>query len=540
MRSQVFLPDSRSLSVDSVSVDGESGKVEVVVHSTNDCAKCPRCGKKSSRVHSHYLRQLTDLPWQGVSVHLTWRSRKFFCRDEQCTQKIFTERLPEVARPHARRSERLSLAVRCIGIACGGEGGSRLAKRLGMKFSPDTLLRETRCTLISKRRTPRVLGVDDWAFRKGQRYGTVLVDRENNCVVDLLPDRDPNSLVVWLQNHPGVEIISRDRGDCYIKGATEGAPQATQVADRFHLMQNLREALARVIARHSKQVREAAQQQSKCPINPVVLSDPGNQIRKIPPSETQLPSFASQRRQDRYREVMALYHQGISQREIAIRFNLSRSTVRRFVQSGSYPERAPRPSHSHADGCVEYLWERWKQGCQNVTQLTKEIRERGFTASYYSVRRRVSSWRNGIETTSKSPPARTNIESPNQLSWMVFKDDLNLTKDQRTFKDRVFGQCPEIAEAWRIATGFIHLFKRKAGHDLPAWIDAASHDTTPRELRSFAKGILRDSSAIAAAIALPWSNGQTEGQVNRLKTLKRQMYGRGAFDLLRIRYLTST
>jgi transposase len=381
------------------------------------------------------------------------------------------------------------------------------------------------------------LGVDDWAFRKGQRYGTVLVDLENQCPVDLLPDREPSSLVAWLQDHPGVEIISRDRGDCYTKAATEGAPEAIQVADRFHLMQNLREALARLIARHSKEVcdvvRQRADHQADTDIpNETALISCNESI-----TETKAPTLASQSRRDRYSEVMTLYEQGISQREIATRLHLSRSTVRRFVQSGSYPERATRPSTSHADGCAGYLWDRWKQGCHNVKQLTKEIQDRGFTASYYSVRRRVSAWRKHADASRDSPPAPANKESPNQLSWLVFRNDADLTMDQRVFKESVLDQCPEIAAGWKIANGFIELFSVKVGNNLPVWIDEAMHASVPRELRNFAKGVLRDSSAIAAAIMLPWSNGQTEGQVNRLKTLKRQMYGRGAFDLLRLRFL---
>jgi len=237
--------------------------------------------------------------------------------------------------------------------------------------------------------------------------------------------------------------------------------------------------------------------------------------------------------------VTTLHQQGIPQREIARRLNITRATVRRFIQADCYPERATRPSSSHADSCVDYLWGRWKEGCHNITQLTNEITERGFIASYHSVRRRVSQWRRNVDPQSKSPPVRSNRESPKQLSWMVFKTDESLSDDDRSFKATVFEQCPEVAKGWSVASGFIDLFKRKVGQDMQAWLDCAMHATVPKELRNFAKGILRDSSAIVAAITLPWSNGQTEGQVNRLKTLKRQMYGRGSFELLRQRFLSA-
>jgi len=193
-------------------------------------------------------------------------------------------------------------------------------------------------------------------------------------------------------------------------------------------------------------------------------------------------SVASQKRRERYLEVTTLYQQGIPQREIARRLNITRSTVRRFVQADEYPERTTRPSSSHADPCVDYLWERWKEGCHNVMQLTNEITERGFRASYYSVRRRVSQLRRNAEAHSKSLPVRTNQKSPKQLSWMVFKTDEDLSDDDRSFKAMVFEQCPEVAKGWSIASGFIDLFKRKVGQHMQTWLEGAMHETVPKEL----------------------------------------------------------
>lgn len=220
MRLQSLLPDKKRLHLDHVFIDDEKCMVEVAVRSSAKEARCPKCGQASSRVHSRYRRCLADLPWQGFSVVLTWQTRRFYCRNKECVQKIFTERIPEIAAPHARRTERLSLALRCIAFSCGGEGGSRLADRLGMVLSPDSMLRELRRMSVQPKPVPQVLGVDDWAFRKRRRYGTVLIDLERGSPVDLLPDRNADSLKQWLKEHPGVEIISRDRADCYIKGAT--------------------------------------------------------------------------------------------------------------------------------------------------------------------------------------------------------------------------------------------------------------------------------------------------------------------------------
>src|SRR5262249_42136728 len=176
------------------------------------------------------------VPWQGRAVLIMWRARRFFCLATACPRQTFAERLPEVAAVSARTTARLHETHRLIGQALGGEPGSRLAAPLGLPTSPDTLLRRVRRGPLSQQPAVRVLGVDDWAWKKGQRYGTILCDLERRRPVDLLPERSADSFAMWLKAHPGVEIISRDRGDEYIKGASQGAPRAVQVADRFHLL----------------------------------------------------------------------------------------------------------------------------------------------------------------------------------------------------------------------------------------------------------------------------------------------------------------
>lgn len=538
MRVNALLPDKKSLRLDGVRMDDENRLVEVVVRSIAQRACCPKCEGSSSRVHSHYSRRLADLPWQGLSVVLHWKTRRFFCTDAECPQKIFTERLPQVAASSSRRTDRLAVAVRSIALACGGECGSRLANRLGMKISPDSLLRETRRVALPKMPVPRVLGVDDWAFRKGQRYGTVLIDLERGNPVDLLPDRHAESLKKWLTEHPEVEIISRDRGDCYIKGATEGAPHATQVADRFHLAKNLREALFRLIERRSAQVRSAIEQthnqklvetQTK-PTRSVV--DSGDDQSERPASR------ARQRRHQLYQSVKQLHEQGVSLRGIARHLGIHRSSVRRFVQADGFPERAVRQYPSTTDPVIDFLRKRWNEGCQNARQLTREIQQQDFSISYDSVRRRVSKWRTA------SVRARRNVQRPpprpssRRLSWLLLKDDGELSEKERSLKESVLSQCSMISDGVRTATEFQELFRQGVGKRLSRWLTRAAQKSVPSELRRFAFGIKRDAAAVRAAITLPWSNGPVEGQVNRLKTLKRQMYGRGNFDLLKLRFLS--
>lgn len=307
-----LLPDRSGLRCHQVAIGSD-----VIIIEASSCgptARCPECGQPSSRMHSRYVRTLDDLPWQGRKVQLRWRSRRFFCDATECTRRIFTERLPSVAGRHARATDRLGTAHFCIAMVCGGESGARLADRLGMSTSPDHLLRLLRRLTLPAPPTPRVLGIDDWALRRGQRYGTILCDLERHKPIDLLPERSTQRVRAWLAEHPGVQIISRDRGDEYRKAATEGAPQATQVADRWHLLHNLHEALVRVADRHQRQALAAAQQVlAKTRPAPETSASPScspavpNRLTRA----EQHKGASRQRRLLRYQRVLKLHRQGV-------------------------------------------------------------------------------------------------------------------------------------------------------------------------------------------------------------------------------------
>lgn len=230
--------------------------ITLVVKTTAAQALCPRCQRRSSRLHSRYVRRVADLPWHGVTVRLELHTRRFRCLNSLCTQRIFCERLPRVVAHYARKTVRLNAALELIGFATGGEAGARLARELGLSVSPDTLLRRLRQAAQKETSASCIIGVDDFAFRRGQRYGTLVVDLERRCPIDLLPDREAETLMAWLKAHPGIEIITRDRSKTYARGITEGAPKAIQVADRWHLLKNLREALEKLLKRQLRQQRQ--------------------------------------------------------------------------------------------------------------------------------------------------------------------------------------------------------------------------------------------------------------------------------------------
>jgi transposase len=480
-------------------------------------------------------------------VQLRWRSRRFFCDADDCPQRIFTERLAQVADAHGRATTRMVTALQCVAFACGGQGGARLADRLGMPTSPDRLLRLIRRAATTPSSTPRVLGVDDWALRRDHRYGTILCDLEQHRPIDLLPERSSEGFAAWLTSHPGVQVISRDRGEDYTKGATTGAPQAIQVADRWHLVHNLHEAMVRVVDRHRAAITDAVKAAAPSASVEASESSPATSTNDShPPIKLTQTEQCKQRRRtrrlERYNRLVALRHQGMSLRAIARQEGMHRGTVRRYLNADGFPERATRTYVRRTDSVVEYLRERWQQGCRNAVLLTAELQNINPGVSYTMVRRRVAAWREAKDAgaTPGPKPATSPViqrPSPTRVAWLLVKKDDELEPEQQAFRDHLLANCPELEIAATLCDDFRRLVRDRQAGDLDTWIELATSKLAPSDLCRFARGLTTDLAAIKAALTLPWSNGQVEGQVNRLKLIKRQMYGRAKFDLLKSRVL---
>jgi DNA-binding NarL/FixJ family response regulator len=412
MLTNLLLPWLSWLDLDEICDDGN----RITFHLTSrQKAACPSCDQPSEELHSEYQRKIADLPCAGMAVRLQVQVRKFYCQDRDCPQIVFCERLSSLAAPYARRTERLRSEQRQVGFDLGGEAGTRAAQRQGMPVSADTLLRLVRRTPLSEQPTPCILGVDDWALRKGQVYGTILVDLEQHRPIDLLTDRSADTLAQWLEAHPGVEIISRDRASEYAEGARRGAPDAIQVADRFHLLQNGREMLQRLLARHQAALSAATatsdhmQPPPPLPIDsaPAEASndDPSPQaaILVVDASPIEHESALKQltkteidqelrrtRRHARYDNVRALHGTGMSWRAIARQLGMSIHTVRAYVVADQFPERATRPKvPSKLDPFLPYLRQQLEAGNDNAMQLWRSLRDE---YNYSGSRPLVSRW----------------------------------------------------------------------------------------------------------------------------------------------------
>jgi transposase len=521
-----------------------------LVESSTLDACCPLCNLPSRSVHSRYVRKLADLPCQELRVAIRLQVRRFRCSTPQCVRRIFAERFTFVA-AFARGSRRLQDIHARIGLAVGGEGGARLSNRLAIPTSPDTILRRIRRVPLPPGAPVRVLGVDDWAFRRGHTYGTILCDLERRRAIDLLPERSAESLAAWLKDHPEVEIISRDRGDDYIKGASTGAPQAVQVADRWHLLRNLGDAVRGVVDRLAGKIRRVVE--TVVPTTPVAaLPAPvadGVRDQPVPPEPPEptryrrLQQERRQRRLDRYRQVRELHQQGMSFRAIGRRLGINRATARRLAQAESFPERAPRLTPRRTDALTDYLRSRWDAGCRNAAQLFAELKAKGENVSYYMVRRRLARWheRTALGTAGPGvpPPCRPRF-SPRRVVRLLLKPKAEMTEDERALYERLAQEESALARTAELGRQFRTMVRERQRDALTEWIARSRAPSAPPEIRGFAKGIQEDEQAVRAALHHEWSNGQVEGQVNRLKTLKRQMFGRANFDLLRRRVLLAS
>jgi transposase len=540
-----------------IRTDFDDDTLTLGIATTNPNASCPVCGLETWRVHSRYDRHLAEEPILGHRVCLLMTVRRFFCSASGCPRRIFTEPLDGFAAKQARTTRRLAQTHLAIGSALGGEAGARLAAKIAVPTSADTLLRRVKQAGAPSSGTPKFVGIDDWAWCKGQRYGTIVVDLETNDVIDLLPDRDAATVRTWLEAHPGIELVSRDRSSAYSQAASEAASQAQQVADRWHLLKNVREAIERVFERHLPVITEAlkpadpdpttrADASSRDQPEPAPSTEPVRQESlpaPTPASPRQEAALAKrQRRVGRFERVHELRRQGMPIRQIARELDLSRKSVRRYLRRERCPDWRPgRATRSGMDAHREWIDARIAEGRINASELHGELVSRGVRLSYATVRRyltkRLGRAGKARPRVNAAKPKPAPPPSPKQLSFDWVRRPEKRTVEAQSRLDKIRGASPDLTAALDLADDFAALIRKRTTSTLTEWLLRAEASACP-EVRQFAEGIRRDESAVNAAITTRWSNGPVEGHVNRLKTIKRQMFGRAGFSLLKARVVS--
>lgn len=514
----MLFPHFARLEIDRVVLSGRALRLHA--HVREPTAACTGCRSASVRVHSCYERRITDGAVGGQDSVLHLRVRRFFCESTTCGKKTFVEQIDGLTFRYGRCTVPMRGVWEAIALSLGGRAGSRLSIRQSMGTSRSTLLRLVRALPELPVTGVRVLGVDDFALRRGHHYGTILIDMETSRPVDVLPERSADALAAWLDAHPGVEIICRDRAGCYADGASRGAPLAIQIADRWHLWHNLAEVVERVIARLRA---------SWLPPEPAVVR-----------TETTVPELpegpGAIRTRERHAAVHTLMDKGVSRARIARELRIDTKTVLRFMTAASADDLVESRLRrgSVLDAHASYLAARWAEGCTSTSLLHQELRDRGALVGERTVRRFLLQFRQG------EAPKRPVVPKVKQVARAVLSHPDALTEADAVMLKELRDHCASLDLTCQFVESFAKLLIHRGGQDkLTAWVQEVAAGDLP-ELQTFAAGLRRDWAAVSAGVTLPWSSGKVEGHVNRIKMLKRQMFGRAKPDLLRKRILLTT
>ncbi len=516
----ILLPDLPGFCVEQIERT-EKG-IRITVRATTSSSCCPDCQQASSHVHSYYTRCPMDLPSSGRPISLLLRVRHFRCSNRACPRKTFAEPLPGFLLPYAQRTSRLRENLRQLGEEGGGEAGARLSKKQAMTCSASTILRLLRHGPLPTSPPVKVLGVDEWAWRKGQSYGTILVDLERHIPIDLLQDASADSFAAWLKEHPSVELISRDRGTTFADGANRGAPQAIQIADRWHVLHNLAEALGKVLARHHADLRRALTPEEEHQITAVLDQQDLAHITARSQAE-QLRQARRERRLATFTRVQELSAQGWSGASIARMLGIHKKTAVKYAQAERFPEERSDRGRKLAP-YLPFLQTQWAAGEHTIASLYQAIRVQGYHGSETAVRNYLTALRaeSGAERKPRRyyPPVSKESKhhqraglSSRRATWLVLRRPEDCSSEDLHTLALLKQAHPQVRVACELAQAFAQMLRKRKASTLETWLEGATKSGVP-ELQTFATGIRRDQAAILASLTYEWSQGQVEGQVN--------------------------
>ncbi|MEV4362696.1 ISL3 family transposase [Nonomuraea sp. NPDC049625] len=529
---RMFFPHLAELLVEEVTDHGDY--VLVTAHTSGEPAPCRACGTISSRVHGRYRRLLHDLPAAGRPVLIALTMRRLTCQNPACPVRTFAEPVPGLTQRYARRTNLLRRLLELMALALAGRAASRLLERLGVRVGRDTLIGLVRALPDPEIGQVTVLGVDDFAKKRGHSYATVLINMDTHQPIDVLDDRTADALEQWLRDHPGVQVICRDRAGAYAAGAKAGAPEAIQIADRFHLWQNLCDMVEKTVIACRADLRQphpddaepaqenSGDQQLDNALTPEPMPD------QTPATECRLIV----RTRERYAAVQELAAKGWTISAIARKLRLDRHTIRKFARAESVEDLLTKAT-GRSDLLTPYqpyLLERFRGGCTDAARLTQEIRAQGYRGSPQTVRKYLHPFRSAA-TAAHTPSSAPTVREVTR--WITSHPE-HLTTDDQTRLADLRSRSPRLDATASHVTTFATMMTTLTGtkESLHAWMAAVDADDLPA-LHSFTHGLRRDLDAVVNGLTLPYSSGAVEGNVTRVKNLKRSRYGRANLDLLR-------
>ena len=508
-------------------VEDLDGSVKIVARTGSGPVACRGCGTLSARVHDRYRRCLQDLACGGRPVQVELEVRRLICDNPACPVATFAEQVEGLTARHQRRTAGLRGLLERVALALAGRAGSRLARVLGAAVSRFTLIRLVRAMPDPEIGQVTVLGVDDWAKRRGQSYASVLVDMDSHRVIDILPDREAGTFADWLRAHPGVQLICRDRAGGYALGAREGAPGAQQVADRWHMWDDLGDYVKKTVAAHHGCIKDhyAVLEQAAADQAP----DPQQTAGQATAAHAENRARVVRARQ-RYEQVQKLKAEGKRIAAITRELRLAPGTARRYFHAESADELVAASLAgwpSMLDDYKPHLHQRWNEGCTNIGQLHREVKALGFRGSYATVYAYLAPFKGKA-----APPAVPGPPKVRHITSWIRRRPGNLDAGEQLKLTQVRAACPHLDALRGHVEEFAKMLTGRHGERLDAWIAAVRADDLPH-LHTFANGLERDHAAVLAGLTLPYSSGAVEGKVCKIKFLKRLMFGRASYDLLR-------
>jgi transposase len=500
--------------------------VIVHLHASSPTAACPQCGTTGSRVHSRYQRTIADVALGGRCLVLKLLVRKWLCPDASCPQRLFAERFPGVVQRYARMTDRLIETLQAVGVTTNATDGARLLSRLSMPATGKTIIRRVLQLPLPTNTPVRIAGVDEWAWKKGSHYGTILVDLEQRRIADLLSERSVETSTAWFKNHPEVNIVARDRGKLFREAASAGAPQAKHIVDRFHLQKNFAQALEKFFGHHKRLLKKAAHQLA------------GKAPPQTATAERERRSRHA-RRVRRHKQIWKLFRAGQKKAEIARIVRVSSCSVYRALSHEQPPARETRHrSHPLTDPYLSYLSDRWNQGCHKAVQLYEEVVAQGYTGSLRTIENIVKAFRcSGTKPVSSRTITLQKVPSARSAALMIVRPAQHRTADQSAFLDQLCQSDPMVATAFTLAQAFGQLLRGLEGSQRLEHWKAAVRASGIVELIGFVDGLADDAEAVANGCTESWNNGMVEGFINKVKWIKRSSYGQAGFPLLQRRVL---
>ncbi len=518
-----------TLSLETIEVQGQTIKVHL--RAATPTAACPQCGTAGSRVHSRYQRTIVDVSFGGRCLVLKLLVRKWICPEISCPQRIFAERFPGFVQRYARMTDRLIKVLQAVGVTTNGADAAQILSSLGMPTTAKTIIRRVLQLALPTEGTVRVAGIDEWAWKKGSHYGTILVNLEQRRIAALLSERSVETSTAWFKHHPEVDIVSRDRGKLFREAASAGAPQARHVVDRFHLQKNFAQALSKFFGHRRRLLKKVAQQLAG---------------KALPPPKTAARRLAQRERRNRHTErvrrhkrIWKLFRAGHRIEEIGRIVGVSsRSVYRALEYEQPIGRERRRWIHHITDPYLPYLSHRWNEGCHKAVQLYEEVVSQGYTGSLRTIEHIVKAFRpQGTNAVSARTITLQQAPSARSTALMIVRPTEKRTPDQTAFLEQLCQSDPTVATAFTLAQAFGQLLRQREGKPRLEHWKAAVQSSGIKELMDFVDGLVDDAEAVANGCSESWSNGMVEGFINKVKWIKRSSYGQAGFPLLQRRVL---